>query len=63
MKYVRNIKKKLEESKPSLEEKIEVKSIGIFGSYVRGEEEREGDLDVLVEFEDSAGLSLLGFVC
>lgn len=36
MKYVRNIKKKLEESKPSLEEKIEVKSIGIFGSYVRG---------------------------
>jgi predicted nucleotidyltransferase len=63
MKYVRNIKKKLEESKPSLEEEFKVKSIGIFGSYVRGEEEREGDLDVLVEFEDSADLSLLGFVC
>jgi len=41
---------------------FEERSIGIFGSYIRGEEEREGDLDVLVEFEESADLSLLGFV-
>ena len=36
MKYVEEIKEKLEELKPLLEEKFEVKSIGIFGSYVRG---------------------------
>jgi predicted nucleotidyltransferase len=55
--------RRLEEFRPSLEEKFKVKSIGIFGSYVRGEEKEESDLDVLVEFEESAGLSLLGFVC
>jgi len=55
--------RRLEEFKPSLEEKFKVKSIGIFGSYIGGEEKEEGDLDVLVEFEESAGLSLRGFVC
>jgi len=39
-----------------------VKSIGIFGSYIRGEGEKESDLDVLVEFEESADLSLLDFI-
>jgi len=62
MKYVEKTKKKLEELKPSLEEKFKVKSIGIFGSRIRGEEEKESDLDVLVEFEESADLSLLGFI-
>jgi hypothetical protein len=62
MKYVEKIKKKLEELKPSLEEKFKVKSIGIFGSYVRGEEKKESDLDILVEFEESADLSLLDFI-
>jgi len=38
-----------------------VKSVGIFGSYVRGEERKDSDLDVSVEFEDSDTLSLLDF--
>lgn len=29
---------------------------GIFGSYVRTEENKESDIDVLVEFEDNANL-------
>ena len=62
MKYVEKTKKKLEELKPSLEENYEVKSIGIFGSYIRGEEKKESDLDILVEFEESADLSLLDFI-
>jgi len=45
-----------------LEEKFEVKSIGIFGSYVRGGEKKGSDLDILVEFEESADLSLLDFI-
>jgi len=39
-----------------------VKEIGIFGSYVRGEEKGRSDLDVLVEFEEDAKLSLLDVV-
>jgi len=62
MKHVRNVKRRLEELKPWLEEKFKVKSIGIFGSYIRGEEKKESDLDILVEFEESADLSLLGFI-
>jgi len=28
-----------------------VKRIGLFGSYVRGEERKKSDIDILVEFE------------
>jgi len=62
MKKIEEIKKKLAELKPSLKEEFKVQSIGIFGSYLRGEEKKGSDLDVLVEFEESAGLSLLDFI-
>jgi len=62
VKKIEEIKKKLAELKPSLKEEFKVTSIGVFGSYLRGEERRGSDLDVLVEFEESAGLSLLDFV-
>jgi hypothetical protein len=39
-----------------LKERYKVAEIGIFGSYVRGEQEEGSDLDVLVEFEGSIGL-------
>jgi len=62
MKKIEEIKKKLAELKPSLKEEFKVQSIGVFGSYLRGEEKKGSDLDVLVEFEESAGLSLLDFI-
>jgi len=62
MRDINDIKRKLESLKPELMEKFKVKSVGVFGSYVRGEEKKGSDLDVLVEFEDSAKLSLLDFV-
>lgn len=62
MKNIEKIKKKLEELKPLLRERFEVKSIGIFGSYIKGKEKKGSDLDILVEFEESANLSLLDFV-
>ncbi|HID90786.1 TPA: nucleotidyltransferase [Candidatus Bathyarchaeota archaeon] len=61
-KNIDGIKKKLEGLKPTLMGNFKVKSIGIFGSYVRGEERKGSDLDILVEFEGSAELSLLDFV-
>jgi len=62
MRRIEEIKKKLVELKPELKEEFKVTSIGVFGSYLRGEEKKGSDLDVLVEFDESAGLSLLDFI-
>lgn len=56
MKKIEKIKQKLEELKPMLEKDYRIKSIGVFGSYVRGEEKKTSDLDILVEFEEPIGL-------
>ncbi len=41
---------KLKDLKPELQQKYFIKQIGIFGSYIRGEENIQSDLDILVEF-------------
>ena len=41
---------------PELKEKYSVSYLGIFGSYIRGEQTRDSDLDVLVEFDKIPGL-------
>jgi predicted nucleotidyltransferase len=63
------INKKIEEieimlrgCKPLLRKEFKVKEIGIFGSYLRGEAKKGSDLDILVEFEERATLSLLDFI-
>jgi uncharacterized protein len=56
------IKKTLTKHKEELRQNYQVKDIGIFGSYVRGEQKKKSDIDILVEFEESSKLSLLGFV-
>ncbi len=48
---LRTIKKDL----AYLKEKFKVKSIGIFGSYVRGEQTKTSDIDMLVEFDAPVG--------
>lgn len=50
------IQKFLLENKALLKEKYKVKRIGIFGSYVRGEETADSDIDLLVEFAEPIGL-------
>lgn len=51
----KDIEKVLKKSKPLLAEKYKVKDIGVFGSYVRGDQKETSDLDVLVEFNDRIG--------
>ena len=46
----------LRENKSVLEEKYKVKTLGVFGSYVRGEQKKSSDLDILVEFREPIGL-------
>jgi predicted nucleotidyltransferase len=45
-----DIRSMLREKLPELEVRYGVRSLGIFGSYARGEAKSRSDLDVLVEF-------------
>jgi len=56
MKTVDEIKKILESRKEELKEKYNIREIGIFGSYVKGDQSGDSDLDVLVDFEEVPGL-------
>jgi len=55
MKNLKEIERIIKIHKPLLKEKYQVKRIGIFGSYVRGEQDKTSDLDVLVEFDKRVG--------
>ena len=46
----------LRDQLPELRDRYGVKSLGIFGSYVRGEERDGSDVDLLVEFSDTPDL-------
>jgi len=51
MKNSEKIKQMLQEHKAKLKQKYNVKEIGIFGSYIRGEQKKASDVDILVDFE------------
>jgi predicted nucleotidyltransferase len=46
----------LQAEKARLAEQYRVRSLGVFGSYARGEAGPESDLDVLVEFDEPPSL-------
>ncbi len=54
------IRRILSKNRDSLAEKYDVREMGIFGSYVRGEQKKGSDIDILVEFGEPPGL--LGFI-
>lgn len=58
-KTIEEIKRKLTEHKAVIKEKYKIKEIGIFGSYAKGKQQKTSDIDILVEFEEDARLSLL----
>ncbi len=47
---------KLKELKPTITARYKVKEIGLFGSFIRGEQGTSSDIDLLAEFEDNADL-------
>jgi predicted nucleotidyltransferase len=55
MKTLEELKEILTQHKEVLKEKFKVKNIAIFGSYVRGEQNQESDIDILVEFQEPVG--------
>ncbi len=56
MKSLDEIRQILEDHKPLLRRRYKVREIGLFGSYVRGEQREQSDLDVLVEFDEPVSL-------
>jgi predicted nucleotidyltransferase len=50
------IKKVLKQNKRLLRQNFKIKRLGLFGSYVRGEQKRNSDVDILVEFSQTPGL-------
>jgi len=47
---------KLKELKPIIATRYKVREISLFGSFVRGEQVENSDIDLLTEFDDNADL-------
>jgi len=53
---IETIKKILKRKKTEMARKYHVRTLGLFGSYARGEQKKGSDLDLLVEFQRPVGL-------
>lgn len=56
MKTLEEIKQLLQQSKSVLQKNYKVTELGIFGSYVRGEQNESSDVDVLIDYEKAPTL-------
>ena len=56
VKTLKDVQKVLQAHKEELRKRYGVKRIGVFGSYSRGEQKEDSDVDILVEFEKPVGL-------
>jgi len=52
---IETIKEIIEKHKQEISEKYHISEIGIFGSYTRGEQEADSDIDILVSFDKPIG--------
>ena len=55
-KKIEEIKEILKNHKDEIKREFKAEIIGVFGSYVRGEEKLESDIDILVRFKEGATL-------
>ena len=56
MKTTESIKETLAEHRAELKKLFNVQEIGLFGSYVRDQQNESSDVDILVEFDEPIGL-------
>ena len=56
------IKSTLKRYEKELKKKFGVKKMGVFGSYVKGEQKRSSDIDILIEFYPETDMDLIKFV-
>lgn len=62
MKTLDEIRDILEAQQDDLAAEYGVTIVGVFGSYVRGEQHRDSDVDILIELERPPRISLIGLV-
>ena len=62
MKSLSEIQRILKTQKPILSQKYGVEGIGIFGSYVRGEQKGLSDIDILIELKKPIQIDLIQFI-
>ena len=62
MKTLQETRTQLKELKPILKERFQVETIGVFGSYSRGEQKNKSDVDILVTFTEPNEIDLLDFI-
>ena len=55
MKDLEKIRKKLTAHKAELTSRFGISSLGIFGSYARGEQKENSDIDILARYEKMPG--------
>jgi len=46
-------------NKPVLQKKYPIKTISVFGSFARGDNNENSDVDILVEFEKPVGIEFI----
>lgn len=56
MRDIEELKVILQEHKHELENEYGVKTIGVFGSYIKNQEQKSSDLDILIEFQKAIDL-------
>jgi len=56
MKKLNELKKILQDHKATLKDEFGVIEIGLFGSYTKGNQKKDSDVDILVEFEKAIDL-------
>jgi hypothetical protein len=56
MKTLEEIQQILRQNKSLLQENYQIAQLGIFGSYARGEQTEESDIDVLIDYEQAPTL-------
>jgi len=49
----------LAQDKPQLQKQFKVHRIALFGSYARGDQRADSDIDILVEIDPSIGLEFI----
>ncbi|MBI2236145.1 MAG: nucleotidyltransferase family protein [Magnetospirillum sp.] len=60
MRTLDDIMSQLRAMQPDLRRRYPIREMGVFGSYVRGEQRDDSDLDVLVDLGD--GVTLIDYV-
>lgn len=56
------LKKKIRQIKLEIEKEYQIEELGLFGSYVRGEQTENSDIDLLITFKPEARFGLIKYI-